>query len=159
MADILNREIIIKDKWDANALKQRLIGRAVKIYEERENNYSSPVVRKLEKVVMLNVIDNMWRGHLLEMDYLKEGIGLRAIGQRDPLVEYKREAFNLFKELIEEIKFDSVKLLFNTRIVTAEEQEAAKSKEIKNLVVSGPAETSAKALKQKPIAAKKIGRN
>ncbi|MDP3012166.1 MAG: SEC-C metal-binding domain-containing protein, partial [Candidatus Hydromicrobium sp.] len=151
-----------ESKWDISILKEKLAERAYRIYEERENNYSPPVIRKLEKIVMLNVIDNMWRGHLLEMDYLQEGIGLRAIGQMDPLVEYKRETFNLFKELIEEIKFDTVRLLYNVRIVTREEQEKQKTvreNEVTNIVTSGPLEAGSIALQTKPVTAKKIGRN
>lgn len=162
ITDIIDRKKIGESKWDISILKEKLAERAYRIYEERENNYSPPVIRKLEKIVMLNVIDNMWRGHLLEMDYLQEGIGLRAIGQRDPLVEYKRETFNLFKELIEEIKFDTVRLLYNVRIVTREEQEKQKTvreNEVTNIVTSGPLEAGSIALQTKPVTAKKIGRN
>ncbi|MFZ3105829.1 MAG: preprotein translocase subunit SecA [Candidatus Hydromicrobium sp.] len=162
ITDIIDRKKIGESKWDISILKEKLAERAYRIYEERENNYSPPVIRKLEKIVMLNVIDNMWRGHLLEMDYLQEGIGLRAIGQMDPLVEYKRETFNLFKELIEEIKFDTVKLLYNVRIVTREEQEKQKTvreNEVTNIVTSGPLEAGSIALQTKPVTAKKIGRN
>ncbi|MBU4482515.1 MAG: preprotein translocase subunit SecA [Actinobacteria bacterium] len=162
IAEVTDRGKISESKWDISILKEKLAERAYRIYEERENNYSPPVIRKLEKIVMLNVIDNMWRGHLLEMDYLKEGIGLRAIGQRDPLVEYRRETFNLFKELIEEIKFDTVKLLYNVRIVTREEQEKQKTvreNEVTNIVTSGPLEAGSIALQTKPVTAKKIGRN
>jgi len=151
VTDVIDRKKFIESKWDISILKEKLAERAYQIYEERENNYSSPVIRRLEKIVMLNVIDNMWREHLLEMDYLKEGIGLRAIGQRDPLVEYKREAFHLFKELIEEIKFDTVRLLYNVRIVTREEQEkqkAVRENGVKNIVTSGPLKTGAGALDQ-----------
>lgn len=162
ITDIIDRKKIGESKWDISILKEKLAERAYRIYEERENNYSPPVIRKLEKIVMLNVIDNMWRGHLLEMDYLQEGIGLRAIGQMDPLVEYKRETFNLFKELIEEIKFDTVRLLYNVRIVTREEQEKQKTvreNEVTNIVTSGPLEAGSIALQTKPVTAKKIGRN
>ncbi|MFZ3085214.1 MAG: preprotein translocase subunit SecA [Candidatus Hydromicrobium sp.] len=162
ITDIIDRKKIGESKWDISILKEKLAERAYRIYEERENNYSPPVIRKLEKIVMLNVIDNMWRGHLLEMDYLQEGIGLRAIGQMDPLVEYKRETFKLFKELIEEIKFDTVRLLYNVRIVTREEQEKQKTvreNEVTNIVTSGPLEAGSIALQTKPVTAKKIGRN
>ena len=162
VTDIIDRKKFSESKWDISILKEKLAERAYRIYEERENNYSSPAIRRLEKIVMLNVIDNMWRGHLLEMDYLKEGIGLRAIGQRDPLVEYKREAFNFFKELIEEIKFDTVRLLYNVRIVTREEQEKQKTvreNKVTNIVTSGPLKTGAGALQTRTITAKKIGRN
>jgi len=162
ITDIIDRKKFGESKWDISILKEKLAERAYQIYEERENNYSPPVIRKLEKIVMLNVIDNMWRGHLLEMDYLKEGIGLRAIGQMDPLVEYRRETFNLFKELIEEIKFDTVRLLYNVRIVTREEQEKQKTvreNEVTNIVTSGPSKSGSIALQTKPVTAKKIGRN
>jgi preprotein translocase subunit SecA len=156
---IVNEEEIGKSKLNAGVLKEKLLEKAYRIYEKREESYSSPIIRKLEKIVMLNVIDSMWRGHLLEMDYLKEGIGLRAIGQRDPLVEYKREAFGLFKELIEEIKFDTVKLFYNARIIPKGEQETAKSQPLRNLVSSGPSKTGVKTLKARPVTSKKIGRN
>lgn len=159
ISDIAGKEEIEKSKWNTGILKEKLLEKAYQIYEERENSYSSPVIRKLEKIVMAKVIDSMWRGHLLEMDYLKEGIGLRAIGQRDPLVEYKREAFNLFKELIDEIKFDTVKLLYNARIVPRDKQETAGRQEIRNLATNGPSKTGTKLLKAKPVTSKKIGRN
>ncbi|NQT66958.1 MAG: preprotein translocase subunit SecA [Actinobacteria bacterium] len=162
IAEVIDRGKISENKWDIGILKEKLMERAYQIYEERENNYSTPVIRKLEKIVMLNVIDNMWRSHLLEMDYLQEGIGLRAIGQMDPLVEYKRETFNLFKELIEEIKFDTVRLLYNVRVVTREKQEKQKTvreNEVTNIVTSGPLEAGSIALQAKPVTAKKIGRN
>jgi len=159
ISDVTGREKIEKSKWNADTLKEKLLDSAYKIYEERENDYSSQIIRRLEKIVMLNVFDNMWRGHLLEMDYLKEGIGLRAIGQRDPLVEYKREAFGLFKELIDEIKFDTVKLLYNARIIKRDEQETAGKNEVRNIITSGPSKTGIKVLKAKPVTAKKIGRN
>ncbi|HEY4695602.1 MAG TPA: preprotein translocase subunit SecA [Candidatus Hydromicrobium sp.] len=162
IADVIDGKKLGKDRWDISILKEKLTEKAYQIYEEREKNYSSPVIRKLEKIVMLNVIDNMWRGHLLEMDYLKEGIGLRAIGQMDPLVEYKREAFNFFKELIEEIKFDTVRLLYNVRIVTREEQEkqnAVRGHEVTNMVTGGPLKSGVQTLRTKPVPAKKIGRN
>ncbi len=164
-AEVIDRKEIGKigeNKWSADTLKGKLLEKAYEIYEKRENEYSPEVIRKLEKIVSLNVIDNMWRGHLLEMDYLKEGIGLRAIGQRDPLVEYKREAFYLFKELIEEIKFDTVRLLYNVRIVTREEQEkqeARKKLEITNVTASGPSKSGVGTLQAKPVTAKKVGRN
>ena len=168
VADVIDKKSPGKDKMDIGVLKEKLTERAYRIYEEREKNYTSPVIRKLEKIVMLNVIDNMWRGHLLEMDYLKEGIGLRSIGQLDPLVEYKREAFHFFKELIEEIKFDTVRLLYNVKIVTREEQEKQKEQdrqnvvrgqEVTNILASGPVKSAVQTLKTRTETAKKIGRN
>ncbi|MDD5600265.1 MAG: preprotein translocase subunit SecA [Actinomycetota bacterium] len=166
---VIDREKAEWKNWRVNNLKEKLFEKACEIYNEREVEYSPDVMRKMEKIVMLSVIDNMWRGHLLEMDYLKEGIGLRAIGQRDPLVEFKNEAFNLFKELMEEIKFDTVRLLYNVRIVTKEEKQekedsykaAAKLNltNITNVATSGPSSSGVGTLQAKPIKVKKIGRN
>jgi preprotein translocase subunit SecA len=166
---VIDREKAEWKNWRVNNLKEKLFEKACEIYNEREVEYSPDVMRKMEKIVMLSVIDNMWRGHLLEMDYLKEGIGLRAIGQRDPLVEFKNEAFNLFKELMEEIKFDTVRLLYNVRIVTKEEKQekedsykaAAKLNltNITNVTTSGPSSSGVGTLQAKPIKVKKIGRN
>ncbi|MCJ7471782.1 MAG: preprotein translocase subunit SecA [Actinobacteria bacterium] len=159
ISDILDRDRIIEEKWDTKKLKSELISRGVQLYGYREEEYSPEAIRKLEKIVMLNVIDNMWRGHLLEMDYLKEGIGLRAIAQKDPLVEYKHEAFSLFKQLIDEIKFDTVKLLFNARIITAGEQDSRKSQELSNIKASGPSEPAPEGRQPAQAESSKVGRN
>ena len=78
-----------------------------------------PVMRELERRVLLSVMDRQWREHLYEMDYLQEGIGLRAMGQRDPLVEYQREGFDMFKAMMEAIKEEAVGFLFNVEVQTA----------------------------------------
>ncbi|HEX5347587.1 MAG TPA: SEC-C metal-binding domain-containing protein, partial [Pseudonocardiaceae bacterium] len=77
-------------------------------------------MRELERRVVLSVLDRKWREHLYEMDYLKEGIGLRAMAQRDPLVEYKREGFVMFSALLEALKEESVGFLFNVAVQVAE---------------------------------------
>ena len=159
LSDILNRKMIIEQKWDTARLKKEIAARGKEIYLEREEQYPPLTIRRLEKVVMLNVIDNMWRSHLLEMDYLKEGIGLRAIAQKDPLVEYKHEGFSLFKQLIDEIKFDTVKLLFNARIVTAQEQQANRSQQLRNVTTSGPSAPEQVRKQIVKTESEKIGRN
>ncbi len=162
VGEVINRDKISDYKWNSRTLKENLLEKALEIYGERENNFTPEVMRKLEKIVSLNVIDNMWRGHLLEMDYLKEGIGLRAIGQRDPLVEFKKEAFELFRGLIEEIKFDTVRLLYNVRILSKEEQEKqgiAKSQGAININESGPPKSGVNTMQSGTAAKKKIGRN
>ena len=73
-------------------------------------------MRQLERNVLLNVIDRKWREHLYEMDYLKEGIGLRAMAQRDPLVEYQREGYDMFMAMLEGMKEESVGFLFNVSV-------------------------------------------
>ena len=124
-------------------------------YLARENQLGSPVMRELERRVILSVLDRKWREHLYEMDYLQEGIGLRAMAQRDPLVEYQREGYDLFVAMMEGIKEESVGYLFNVEVtvtphahVAGEKDEVdleakglAQSTENKTLQYSGPSET------------------
>ena len=84
-------------------------------YELQEPFSSSNIVRQLEKDVLLKVVDNKWIDHLHNIDMLREGIGLRAYGQKDPLIEYKKEAYDLFNKMMYEIQSDTVKHLFRTR--------------------------------------------
>jgi preprotein translocase subunit SecA len=85
-------------------------------YEKREEDLGAEILRQVERSVMLSVIDNKWREHLSEMDYLRAGIGLRAMGQRDPLSEYQREAYDMFTELVDSVKRDAVKYLFHVEL-------------------------------------------
>jgi preprotein translocase subunit SecA len=73
---------------------------------------SAPLLRETERMIMLNVIDNQWKDHLLSMDHLKEGIGLRGYGQKDPLVEYKKESYVLFQDMMDRIEDETVRYLF-----------------------------------------------
>lgn len=97
-------------------LAERLIESARQAYEFKEKTVGSELMRELERWIMLQVIDEKWREHLYDMDYLREGIGLRAIGQRDPLIEYKHEAFDMFQEMIESIKVDFLRFMFQVQI-------------------------------------------
>ena len=85
-------------------------------YDRRETELSAPVMRQLERSIVLNVLDRKWREHLYEMDYLQEGIGLRAMAQRDPLVEYQREGYDLFVAMMESIKEETIGFLFNADV-------------------------------------------
>ncbi|RZS90129.1 protein translocase subunit secA [Motilibacter rhizosphaerae] len=107
-------------------LVERLQRDAQEAYARREEALGEEVVRELERRVVLSVLDRKWREHLYEMDYLQEGIGLRAMAQRDPLVEYQREGFQLFTAMMDGIKEESVGFLFNLEVqVEAEEDGAA----------------------------------
>ena len=86
-------------------------------------------MRELERRVLLSVLDRKWREHLYEMDYLREGIGLRAYSQRDPLVEYQREGFDMFAAMMDGIKEESVGYLFNLEVQVEEEAEPARGEE------------------------------
>ena len=133
-------------------LGQRLIEAATNRYLEREQEFGPEIMRDIERLVMLEVIDNKWREHLYEMDYLKEGIGLRAIGQRDPLIEYKSEAYDMFQMMIESIKEDALQYIFHIQVVR---EEPAKPRE-RVMVTSGG--SSAEPSKPK-VNDNKIGRN
>ena len=94
-----------------------------KAYDAREAEFGDEVMRELERRVVLSVLDRKWREHLYEMDYLREGIGLRAYSQRDPLVEYQREGFDMFDAMMDGIKEESVGFLFNLEVQVEEEDE------------------------------------
>src|SRR5579862_3035697 len=93
---------------------------AQKAYQRREEEFGSEVMRELERRVVLSVLDRKWREHLYEMDYLREGIGLRGYGQRDPLVEYQREGYDMFTAMMDGIKEESVGSLFNLQVQVQE---------------------------------------
>ena len=93
---------------------------ALAAYARREEELGAPVTRELERRVVLSVLDRKWREHLYEMDYLREGIGLRAYSQRDPLVEYQREGFDLFSAMMDSIAEESVGFLFNLDVQVEE---------------------------------------
>lgn len=92
-------------------------------YETREKTLGSEIMRELERRVVLSVLDRKWREHLYEMDYLQEGIGLRAMAQKDPLVEYQREGFDMFNAMQEGIKEESVGYLFNLEVQVEQQVE------------------------------------
>ncbi len=101
---------------DAEFLRREILSDAVVAYEARETALGSEAMRELERRVVLATIDRRWRDHLYEMEYLKEGIGLRAMAQRDPLVEYQREGFTMFEGMMGQIKEESMGLLYNLEV-------------------------------------------
>jgi preprotein translocase subunit SecA len=101
---------------DAEFLEARILEDAASAYAERERQLSSEILRELERKVLLSVLDRRWREHLYEMDYLQEGIGLRAMAQRDPLVEYQREGYELFSAMMDAIKEELASLVFNVEV-------------------------------------------
>ena len=101
---------------DADFLEERILADAIKAYEAREASLGVEVMRELERKVLLSVLDRKWREHLYEMDYLQEGIGLRAMAQRDPLVEYQREGYELFSAMMDAIKEELASLVFNVEV-------------------------------------------
>ncbi|MBN1288263.1 MAG: SEC-C domain-containing protein, partial [Actinobacteria bacterium] len=105
-------------------LIDELLEKAERIYLQRESELGPEVMRELERRVMLEVIDNRWREHLYELDYLKEGIGLRGIAGHDPLIEYQNEAFDMFHAMIESAKEDFARYIYHAQTVEVERERA-----------------------------------
>ena len=105
-------------------LNHMLKEEAVKLYEEKEAEFpEAEQIREIERVVLLKVIDNKWMDHIDDMDQLRQGIGLQAYGQRDPLVEYKMSAYEMFDEMTAAVKEDTVRMLFHVRVEQKVERE------------------------------------
>ncbi len=107
-----------------NGLKQQLKEEAVKLYESKEAEFpNSEAIRELERVILLKVIDRKWMDHIDDMEQLRQGIGLQAYGQRDPLVEYKMSGYDMFDEMTQNIKEETVRLLFHIKVEQKVERE------------------------------------
>ncbi len=140
---------------DVDAITEAAVEDAQASYDAREDEIGAERLRSLEQRVVLTVIDNKWREHLAEMDYLRSGIGLRAMGQKDPLVEYQREGYDMFAGLVDAVKQDAVRYLFHVEVVQEPPKPVVRPQGTftTNRSGQGPAtKTPAKA-------AEKIGRN
>jgi preprotein translocase subunit SecA len=110
------------------SLVNEICKRSQALYDEREKAMGPEVVRQLEQMVYLGSIDQLWKDHLLNMDHLKEGVGLRGYGQKDPLVEYKKEGFSLFKMMDEQVKMDVITKLYRVQVTREEEVQELQPK-------------------------------
>jgi len=137
-----------------DALREELMRKAVSYLERKEQEFSEPLMRQVERYIMLQIVDAQWKDHLLAMDHLKEGIGLRGYGQRDPLVEYKKEGFDMFTELTERINMEILTRLFHIQIRSEEDVSLSQGKEQHLTYSSGGDEP-----KQPVKRSKKVGRN
>ncbi len=118
----VNTARVAKPKKDS--LKQQLKEEAVKLYESKEAEFPEPeAIRELERVILLKIIDRKWMDHIDDMDQLRQGVGLQAYGQRDPLVEYKMSGFDMFDEMGQNIKEETIRLLFHVRVEQKVERE------------------------------------
>ena len=130
-------------------LIDHVVDEALAFYEGREKELGPDLMRQVEKSVVLSVIDNKWREHLSEMDYLRAGIGLRAMGQRDPLAEFQREGYDMFTEMVDSIKRDTVRYLFHVQVA----EPASKPKRVE------PAPATSGGSKKPVETGDKVGRN
>ena len=128
---------------------------AVDYYEQREESISPAIMRELENLVMLKVVDSHWMQHLDAMDMLREGVGLRAYGQRDPLVEYKLEAYDMFQAMIDAIQDDVVRYMYRVNVVTQPKVEDR----LQNATVNNPSGDSEADAKKPVVKGEEIGRN
>jgi len=123
----LQREDLLEDRMTVTQFEANLEELILLAYAKREEQLGSDMMREIERRVLLEVVDDEWRDHLHEMDLMKESIGLRAYGNKDPLVEYKRESYSLFQSLIARIQENVAKRVFTTYILTAEQAEEMRS--------------------------------
>ena len=141
----LEKEVGGRTGFDADFLAQRITDDILAAYAKRESELGVEVTRELERKILLSVLDRKWREHLYEMDYLQEGIGLRAMAQRDPLVEYQKEGFDLFAAMMDAVKEEMVGFLFNIEVKIEDQQVEAKGVEptaqSQELRYSAPSET------------------
>ncbi|MDD3814893.1 MAG: preprotein translocase subunit SecA [Desulfocapsaceae bacterium] len=152
---------------DKDSFREKLRELVFNAYAAQEQRNSVPVQRHLERVVLLQMVDNLWKDHLLSMDHLKQGIGLRGYGQKNPLNEYKREGFDLFMRMIEMVKEQTVSTLMRVHVVQEDEVERLEEEHRRrqaqemqlNMGAAGVKETEPAS--QKPVKREndKIGRN
>jgi len=145
------------EDMDREALREDMLGRAQQRYEAREQEFSEPIMRDLENYILLQTVDALWKDHLLNMDYLKEGIGLRSYGQQDPLVAYKREGHEMFQQMIDRVKEETLQKLFHIQIQREEQLEEMRAEQEDQPMFYGPAEGSPK--QQAVRKDGKVGRN
>ena len=146
------------DGLNREGLAQMIFDSAIGSYRQKEQNIGIADLRELERYIVLQTVDNLWKDHLLSMDHLKEGIGLRGYGQQNPLLVYKKEAFEMFQDMITRIMEETVRILFRIQIAPAESIDELRQPQEQNLVYSSGDEADAK---KKPVrrSEKKIGRN
>ncbi len=185
IADVHANENVLPEEWDLSAIReavfkqfnirlnldedaleglnteglaQRIAEAALAAYDQKEAVVGAPEFRELERIVMLQTVDSLWKDHLLSMDHLKEGIGLRGYAQQNPLIVYKKEGFEMFQNMISRVKEETLEILFRIQIAEAEHIDDMRKTEQKNLVFSGGGDA---APKKEPVkrADKKVGRN
>jgi len=112
------------EEKNRDEIRDAVLGALKEAYDAKEKSLGGEMMRHLERMILLQVVDTRWKDHLYAMDNLREGIGLRAYGQRDPLVEYQHEGYGMFQEMIARIKEETLEFLFKIRAVSEEAQAA-----------------------------------
>jgi len=134
--------------------------RVHELYDQRETEFTEPVMRQIEKIVMLQTLDALWKDHLLAMDHLKEGIGLRGYAQKNPLVEYQKEGFEMFEAMLRVMQQDVVEKVFAVQVRREQDvQQIEQQQRPQRVVMSHGAETITPAASQAKREGDKVGRN
>ena len=146
------------DGLTREGLAQYIEDAAVDVYREKERMIGETEIRNLERIVMLQAVDSLWKDHLLSMDHLKEGIGLRGYAQQNPLIVYKKEGFDMFQELIARIKDETLSIMFRIQIAEPEKISKLQEKNEQKLIFSSGDESDNR---KKPVKREntKVGRN
>jgi len=144
------------DGLNIDDLSRTIGGAALKSYHEKEAVIGPEDIRHLERIIMLQTVDNLWKDHLLSMDHLKEGIGLRGYAQQNPLLVYKKEGFEMFQDMVERVKEETLGILFRIQVAQPETIDDLRQPEQEMVFSHGEAPP-----KQKPVkrSEKKVGRN
>ena len=144
------------DGLNIDDLSRTIGGAALKSYHEKESVIGPEDIRHLERIIMLQTVDNLWKDHLLSMDHLKEGIGLRGYAQQNPLLVYKKEGFEMFQDMVERVKEETLGILFRIQVAQPETIDDLRQPEQEMVFSHGEAPP-----KQKPVkrSEKKVGRN
>jgi preprotein translocase subunit SecA len=153
--DAFDEEVL--DGLNHDGLAEMIFEAAGKRYEEREAAVGFDEFRQLERVVMLQTVDSLWKDHLLSMDHLKEGIGLRGYAQQNPLIVYKKEGYELFQDMIERVKEETLGILYRIQIAEPQKIDEYRQPREQQMVFSGGGEPEKKNPQKR--SAKKIGRN
>ncbi len=154
MAEMSCPNFVVPENAKRNEIKELIINSLKTAYQERKTQIGENAFDELQRFVMLKVIDDAWIEQLHNMDALREGIGLRAWGERDPLIEYKMEAFGMFNEMMSSVRKQIFTLLFKVQIITEKEPAIKKAR---NITYGAPEKSEAK--RQPVITSQKIGRN
>jgi len=133
----------VQENYSADQLGQFIFDAAQALYRKKESMYDPEIMRQVERFIILQTVDTRWKEHLLSMDHLKEGIGLRGYAQQDPLRIYKKEGFDMFQDLMNRIKQEVVDILFKIQIASPTQVEEMKQEEQRDLTFSSHADESA----------------
>ena len=153
----INKETL--ESLNSEGLAQLIFDQAKKRYQDKEMTFGSEHLRHLEQLVMLQTVDNLWKDHLLSMDHLKEGIGLRGYAQQNPLLIYKKEGFDMFADMIERIKEDTISILFRIELAKPEEMESLERPQQQDLVFLGSGDGQNQKKSPSKRSETKVGRN